>query len=87
MGDKIRKFLGNFVKRDKLRVQVVFLTVTLILLSAIPVSLFSMYNELKLTTQREYEAMFARSQKLKEKLESIENGGGRQQIDTQFFNM
>lgn len=67
MGDKIRKFLGNFVKRDKLRVQVVFLTVALIFLSAIPVNLFSMYNELKLTTQREYEGMFARSQKLKRK--------------------
>ncbi|MBJ8109026.1 HAMP domain-containing histidine kinase [Bacillus cereus group sp. N6] len=85
MKNKIRKFLGNFVKRDKLRVQVVLLTVALILLSAIPVNLFSMYNELKLTTQREYEAMFARAEKLKEKLESIENGGGRQQIDTQFF--
>ncbi|MDA1918202.1 sensor histidine kinase [Bacillus cereus group sp. BcHK140] len=85
MGDKVRKFLGNFVKRDKLRVQVVFLTVSLVFLSAIPVNLFSMYNELKLTTQREYEAMFARGMKLKDKIESIENGGGRQQIDNQFF--
>ncbi|PFB64360.1 sensor histidine kinase [Bacillus cereus] len=85
MKNKIRKFLGNFVKRDKLRVQIVFLTITLILLSAIPVNLFSMYNELKLTTQREYEAMFDRADKLKQKLESIENGGGRQQIDTQFL--
>ncbi|PFP65228.1 two-component sensor histidine kinase [Bacillus cereus] len=85
MRNKVRKFLGNFVKRDKLRVQVVLLTIVLILFSAIPVNLFSMYNELELTTQREFEAMYARVEKIQQKIESIENGGGRQQIDTEFF--
>lgn len=85
MKNKIRKFLKNFVKRDRLRVQVVTLTIGLILMSAIPVNLFSMYNELQLTTQREYEAMFARVEKIQQKLESIKDGGGKQQIDDDFF--
>ncbi|MCU5076927.1 HAMP domain-containing histidine kinase [Bacillus cereus] len=85
MRNKIRKFLRNFVKRDRLRVQVVVLTIGLILISAIPVNLFSMYNELQLTTQREYEAMFARTEKIKQKLNSIQDGGGKQQIDDDFF--
>ncbi|MGM2632433.1 sensor histidine kinase [Bacillus cereus group sp. Bce040] len=86
MRNKIRKFLRNFVKRDKLRVQIVLLTIGLILMSAIPVNLFSMYNELQLTTQREYEAMFARVEKIKEKIESLTDGGGREQMDSDFFN-
>ncbi|MED2164113.1 sensor histidine kinase, partial [Bacillus thuringiensis] len=85
MRSKIRKFLRNFVKRDKLRVQVVLFTIALIFISAVPVNLFSMYNELQLTTQREYEAMFARVEKIQQKLESIQDGGGKQQIDDGFF--
>ncbi|HDR4736888.1 TPA: HAMP domain-containing histidine kinase [Bacillus cereus] len=85
MRNKIRKFLKNFVKRDRLRVQVVAFTIGLILISAIPVNLFSMYNELQLTTQREYEAMFARAEKIQQKLELIQDGGGKQQIDDDFF--
>ncbi len=85
MRNKIRKFLRNFVKRDKLRVQVVLFTIALIILSAVPVNLFSMYNELQLTTQREYEAMFSRVEKIQQKLESIQDGGGKQQIDDTFF--
>lgn len=84
MRSKIRKFLRNFVKRDKLRVQVVLFTIALIFISAVPVNLFSMYNELQLTTQREYEAMFARVEKIQQKLESIQDGGGKQQIDDGF---
>ncbi|ARO21389.1 two-component sensor histidine kinase (plasmid) [Bacillus tropicus] len=85
MRSRIRKFLRNFVKRDKLRVQVVSFTIALIFISAVPVNLFSMYNELQLTTQREYEAMFSRVEKIQQKLESIQDGGGKQQVDDNFF--
>ena len=84
MGNKIRKFLNNFVKRDKLRVQVVLLTLILVLVSAIPVNLFSIYNELQLTTQREFESMFSRVEKIQDKI--VSSGiGASQELDSEFF--